>query len=381
MKPRLTCFSFAWRAVLSMEFNRSDPRRRFSTATSYAEYECRGNLRTSDFLPPVAWKAEETAIIVCDVWDYHHSINAVRRLTEMLPRMNALLTAAREHGSIIIHAPSDCMPAYETHAARMRVSQIPISKLPENIASWCSRIPAEENQFNGYPIDQSDGGEDDDPQENRTWSHQLESLGRNPNMPWKAQSPAIDIDAEQDYISDRGDEVWSILQHRKIQHVLMVGGYTNMCVLGRPFGLRQMVQQKMDVALVRDLTDCMYNPQRWPYVDHFTGNDLVISYVERCVCPTITSDQILGGAPLRFKGDQRQNRDIIAVMATRPREWEIQRLASESTVITPSKFVEQARNTVGLRRAPFPHWLARPTRDPECACPCKRCLAKRQATG
>ncbi len=170
-------------------------------------------------------------------------------------------------------------------------------------------------------------------------------------MPWKAQSPAIDIDAEQDYISDRGDEVWSILQHRKIQHVLMVGVHTNMCVLGRPFGLRQMVQQKMDVALVRDLTDCMYNPQRWPYVDHFTGNDLVISYVERCVCPTITSDQILGGAPLRFKGDQRQNRDIIAVMATRPREWEIQRLASESTVITPSKFVEQARNTCWLRCA------------------------------
>ncbi|NDH09751.1 MAG: hypothetical protein EBY16_09110, partial [Gammaproteobacteria bacterium] len=29
-----------------------------------------------------SWKVEETAFIVCDVWDYHHSINAVRRLEE-----------------------------------------------------------------------------------------------------------------------------------------------------------------------------------------------------------------------------------------------------------------------------------------------------------
>ncbi len=37
------------------------------------------------------WQPEQTAVIVCDVWDYHHSINAVRRLEEMLPRLNALL--------------------------------------------------------------------------------------------------------------------------------------------------------------------------------------------------------------------------------------------------------------------------------------------------
>ena len=40
------------------------------------------------------------------------------------------------------------------------------------------------------------------------------------------------------------------------------------------------------MSMVRDLTDCMYNPARWPQVDHFTGNDLVISHVERFVGPT-----------------------------------------------------------------------------------------------
>jgi hypothetical protein len=107
----------------------------------------------------------------------------------------------------------------------------------------------------------------------------------------------IEIDNDRDYISDRGDEVWNILEAHKIQNVILVGVHTNMCVLGRPFGLRQMARNGKHVVLMRDLTDCMYNPKRWPYVDHFTGNDLIVSHVERYVCPTVTSDQILGGQP------------------------------------------------------------------------------------
>ena len=59
------------------------------------------------------WKPEQTAIIVCDVWDYHHCLNAVKRLEEFAPRLNNLLKQARSQGVTIIHAPSDCMPAYQ----------------------------------------------------------------------------------------------------------------------------------------------------------------------------------------------------------------------------------------------------------------------------
>jgi hypothetical protein len=34
------------------------------------------------------------------------------------------------------------------------------------------------------------------------------------------------------------------------------------------------------VALVRDLTDAMYNPARPPYVSHADGTRLVIEYIE-----------------------------------------------------------------------------------------------------
>jgi nicotinamidase-related amidase len=258
------------------------------------------------------WKADRTAIIVCDVWDYHHCLNAVRRLDEFLPRLNEFIKDARRRGMIIIHSPSDCMAAYEKHPARLRAIQTRRAvEVPPAVEEWCSRIPAEESAV--YPIDQSDGGEDDDPAEHAEWAARLKSLGRNPAMPWKAQSDKIEIDSERDYVSDRGDEVWNILADRGIQNVVLTGVHTNMCVLGRPFGLRQMVRNGKNVALVRDLTDCMYNPRRWPYVDHFTGNDLVISHVERYVCPTVTSDQLLGGSSFRFSEDRRAQTNVTDV--------------------------------------------------------------------
>ena len=55
------------------------------------------------------WSAKETAVIVCDVWDAHHCLNAVRRLEEFAPRMNDVLKATRKRGATIIHSPSDCM--------------------------------------------------------------------------------------------------------------------------------------------------------------------------------------------------------------------------------------------------------------------------------
>ncbi len=258
------------------------------------------------------WSAKETAVIVCDVWDKHHCRNAVRRMEEFLPRMNDVLKKAREQGATIIHSPSDCMPAYEGHAARLRAIETPAAaNLPQDVEFWCSKIPAEEQAV--YPIDQSDGGDDDDPAEHAKWAAELTTLGRNPGLPWEAQSSMIDIDKAGDFISDRGDEVWSILEARGIKNVILVGVHTNMCVLGRPFGLRQMARNGKNVVLMRDLTDCMYNPRRWPYVDHFTGNDLIISHVERFVCPTVTSDQIVGGHPFASKYDQRIDRDVMTI--------------------------------------------------------------------
>ncbi len=251
------------------------------------------------------WKPEQTAIIVCDMWDLHHCLNAVRRAEQMAPRMESVLKTARDAGVTIIHAPSSCMAFYQNHPSRTRAKSTPrAAKIPSDINKWCSQIPAEEKVK--YPIDQSDGGEDDDPQEHAEWASKLKSMGRNPRSPWKRQTKLLSIDEKRDYISDNGSEIWSILAHHGIENVILTGVHTNMCVLGRPFGLRQMAKNGKNVVLLRDLTDTMYNPQRAPFVSHFTGTDLIVSHIERHVCPTISSGQILRDEnEYRFPKDKR----------------------------------------------------------------------------
>lgn len=245
------------------------------------------------------WLPSRTAIIVCDMWDLHHCKNAVIREGEMAPRFNQVLEKARQEGVLIIHAPSSCMKPYEGTPARERAKSAPAAaRLPDKIGEWCKQIPSEELAV--YPLDQSDGGEDDDPAEHAKWAAELTAKGLNPRAPWTKQIDTLRIDQEKDAISDSGVEIWNLLEARRIDNVILMGVHTNMCVAGRPFGLRQMAKNGRHVVLMRDMTDTMYNPARWPFVSHTRGTELFIQHVERLICPTITSDQFIGGKPFTF---------------------------------------------------------------------------------
>ena len=243
------------------------------------------------------WQPAETAIIVCDMWDAHHCLNAVRRETELAPRMEKVLQDARSRGVLIVHAPSSCMDPYKDHPARKRAMGLPTAKnLPADIKDWCKNIPSEKT----YPIDQTDGGEDDDLDEHKRWHEILAAKGVNPKSPWKSQISVLTIDADKDVISDSGVEIWNLLEMRGVKNVILMGVHTNMCVLGRPFGLRQMAKNGKKVVLMRDMTDTMYNPQRSPFVHHHGGTQLIIEHIEKFVCPTITSVDFVGGQPFKY---------------------------------------------------------------------------------
>jgi nicotinamidase-related amidase/type 1 glutamine amidotransferase len=276
-----------------------------------------------------AWLPRETAFIVCDVWDSHHSEEAVKRVLEIAPRLNEVLHIVRDRGVTIIHAPSACMQSYEGHPGRVRAMETPkAAVLPPEIETWCYKIPSEEQGV--YPVDQSDGGEDDEPVAHEKWLASLAAQGLNPRAPWTKQIELLDIDAERDFISDKGDEVWSILEARGIKNVIIAGVHTNMCVLGRPFGLRRMASNGKNVVLMRDLTDTMYNPESWPYVSHYTGTDFIISPIEKYVCPTITSDQFTGGEPVRFIRDTRPHVAIVMAEDEYRTEVSLPKFAAEN---------------------------------------------------
>lgn len=245
------------------------------------------------------WLPSRTAIIVCDMWDLHHCRNAVIREGEMAPRMNEVLEKARQQGVLIIHASSSCMKPYEGTPARERAKTAPkAARVPDKIGEWCKQIPTEELAV--YPLDQSDGGEDDDPVEHAKWAKELEGKGLNPRAPWTKQIDVLRIDQQKDAISDSGVEIWNLLESRRIDNVILMGVHLNMCVSGRPFGLRQMAKNGKHVVLMRDLTDTMYNPARWPFVSHVRGTELFTQHVEKRICPTITSDQFIGGKSFAF---------------------------------------------------------------------------------
>lgn len=105
---------------------------------------------------------------------------------------------------------------------------------------------------------------------------------------WTRQAPEIDI-LPDDIVSDNGQEIFNVLQQRDIVDVVVMGVHTNICVLGRPFGIRQLTYLGKRPVLCRDLTDAFH---RDPH-GHAWGTGQVIAHIERRWCPTLTSDQLL----------------------------------------------------------------------------------------
>lgn len=234
-----------------------------------------------------SWDPKRTAAIVCDMWDRHWCHGATTRVSQLAPRINQLLNHLRERGVLIIHCPSDTLKSYETHPGRALAANAPKIDLKAIQSRYPHRAPAQEPSL---PIDDSDGGCDDQPPCSQ-------------GNPWRRQIATIEIQ-DRDAITD-SVEAFYLMHQRGVTNVLIMGVHQNMCVLGRPFAIRQLVRLGQNVALVRDLTDSMYNSRRKPFVNHFEGNDLVCQHIERYWCPTVTSDQFLGGLPFRFPGDHR----------------------------------------------------------------------------
>ena len=230
------------------------------------------------------WDPSKTAIIICDMWDTMVCKIPADRVAEMAPRMNEVITAAREKGVLIIHAPSGNVDYYQGTSQRA---------LCANAPEFASAVPLQWNYLNEdieppLPIDDSDNG----------WEGPV-AEGR----PQTRQHEAIKI-AEGDAIGDNKD-IYYLLRQREIENVILMGVHTNMCVLGRPFGIRQLTYLGFNVALMRDMTDSLYNPEMEPKVSHYRGTELVLEHIEKYWCPTITSTDFTRKAAFRFAGDPR----------------------------------------------------------------------------
>ncbi|XP_065178759.1 uncharacterized protein LOC135809352 [Sycon ciliatum] len=228
-----------------------------------------GRLAWSSREEVVQWKPAETCIILVDVWDKHWCPTATERLSALAMLMNQTLSAARELGVLIIHAPSDCMAFYVDYPQRKWVLELPNVTVPKD-------QPHAEPAF---PLDASDGGCD---------------VPATSYQAWHRENRLITI-AQQDAISAGQDgrqtsqEIYNVLSARGIRNVLYAGVHENMCIMTRPFAIKQLVAwDKFNVALIRELVDVMYNPMLSPYVSHAEGTTLMTEFIEKFWAPSMS---------------------------------------------------------------------------------------------
>jgi nicotinamidase-related amidase len=218
------------------------------------------------------YPAAETAFIVVDMWDRHWSEGASRRGAVLAEKINDRVSRARAKGSLIVHAPSDTMDCYGGTEGRKRFLAA------ENTGPFPDPVPIMDYPL---PVDDSDGGSDS-----------VDQYPPNTKV-WKRQTEKITIDHSRDLVcGDEGERLRAFLASREIKLLIYMGVHTNMCVLNRSFGIKNMLRRGYKTVLVRDLTDAMYNPEKPPYVSHEEGTALVVSYIEKFYCPTIDSVQI-----------------------------------------------------------------------------------------
>ncbi len=252
----------------------------------------KGSGRYHTLTKAATWDATKTAVVICDMWDKHWCAGASARVAEMAPRMNEVVVEARRRGALVIHCPSDTMDFYKDTPGRKLAQAAPRVEPRVPLQGWCRLDPKKEGAL---PIDDSTGGCAEGSKSYKAWSRQIEAIRIEPG----------------DAVTDNA-EAYYLMRQRGIENVLVMGVHTNMCVLGRPFAIRQLVAQGLNVVLLRDMTDTMYDPTKAPFVSHFTGTDLVVEHIEKNWCPTATSADLLGGKEFRFKDDRRPHLVVLS---------------------------------------------------------------------
>src|SRR5262249_3749299 len=207
----------------------------------------------------VDWEAAETVIIICDMWDDHYCKSAAQRVGVMVPKMNQVITAARNHGVMIVHAPSGTLDVYANTPHRKRMQQAKAAKPPVPIANWCHLDPKHEPPM---PVDTSKCSCDD-------------PVVGPAVRKFNKQHPGLDI-IGFDGVSDSGQEIYNFCVQEGIKNVVLMGVHTNYCILNRSFGIRQLRKLGLNVVLARDLTDALYDPRQPPRVSHARGTEIVV---------------------------------------------------------------------------------------------------------
>lgn len=205
----------------------------------------------------------KSAILICDLWDTFCWRPTVDYIEVLALKINFLIKIARSEGLLIVHAPSGCTERfYKGTEGQLRAKSAPhVTNISMN--KW---YPPEDK----YPL----------PIES-AWN---ESFIRT----YDRQHPSVIIDHSKDIISENGKIIYNYYKMIGIEKVFVTGLHLNGCLLSRSFGVRALKEiWNMDVSIIPDLTDVL------SYGDRETDINLMVKYIEKYWCTTISSESLI----------------------------------------------------------------------------------------
>ncbi len=210
---------------------------------------------------------KRVGVIAVDVWNFHWCKTATMRVDAFVPRMNKALEAARALGMKVMLCPSDVVDNYVGFPQREAIFALPKVTVPKVVDATCPPVP--------------DAGGC--------------ACGRERcagNFGWDGMHPDLKI-GEDDLMPDTQAEVYAICQKYGLTHLIYVGFHTQVCLLGKPMGLRAMKEAGLHCVLARDMTDAHpgYDPSRSFTPD--LNSEQVVEHFEKHLAPTIHFQQEL----------------------------------------------------------------------------------------
>jgi len=205
--------------------------------------------------------ARRVGVIAVDVWNYHWCKTATMRVDAFVPRMNKALDAARALGMTVMLCPSDVVDNYVGYRQRETVLALPRVMVPSLVNVTCPPVP-------------DAGGCACGPERCAV------------NYGWDGMHPALRI-GEADMMPDTQAEVYAVCQKYGLTHLIYIGFHTQVCLLGKPMGLKAMKSAGLQCVLARDMTDAHpgYDPARGFTPD--LNTEQVVEHFEKHLAPTI----------------------------------------------------------------------------------------------
>jgi hypothetical protein len=203
----------------------------------------------------------KVGVVVVDMWNFHWCKTSAARVTAMVPRMKPALEAAHRMGMTIFWCPSDVADNYSGTIQYQAAAAAPRHTPPPMKEVVCPAAPDGGGCTCGG--DRCQG-----------------------NYGWDAMNPDLHMH-DDDFMPNDMETLYSLCVERGITHLIYLGVHTQICLLGKSIGLKNMTQIGFHCILARDLTDAhgLYDPEKGITPDQFTAE--VVAHFEKYLAPTI----------------------------------------------------------------------------------------------